>query len=180
MEFYFYSELEQKSVPISFLPIPQSFWVPNGTNQLLLKVRDHRPVQRGREPADSARTRPGAGGVAPSVGDRGTETLGTLSDTPPLRSFSPQKTHNKHLKSKYKRVLSKTNRNKKASVLTKQETMDFQRKTPRLYSVLLPPHQSFYRNSCARAKKPLKHTQYIYRYSYVYVYIYNIYKFLFK
>lgn len=127
--------------------------------------------------ADSVRTRLGAEGVAP-LQHRGAGTLGTLLDTPLLRSFSPQKTHNKHLKSKYKRVLSKTN--KKASVLTKQENMDFQRKMPYLYSVLLPPNQSFYRNSCAHAKKSLKHTQYIYRYSYVYVYIYNIYKFLFK
>lgn len=48
-------------------------------------------------------------------------------------------------------------------------------KMPHLRSVLLPPNQSFYRNSCAHAKKSLKHTQYIYRYSYVYMYIYNIY-----
>lgn len=48
-------------------------------------------------------------------------------------------------------------------------------KMPHLHSVLLPPNQSLYRNSCAHAKKSLKHTQYIYRYSYVYMYIYNIY-----
>lgn len=55
------------------------------------------------------------------------------------------------------------------------------KKKPHLHSVLLPPpNRSIYRNSCAHAKKSLKHTQYIYRYSYVYMYIYNIYKFLFK
>lgn len=43
------------------------------------------------------------------------------------------------------------------------------------HSVLLPPNRSFYCNSCAHAKKSLKHTQYIYRYSNVYMYIYNIY-----
>lgn len=37
------------------------------------------------------------------------------------------------------------------------------------------PNQSLYCNSCAHAKKSLKHTQYIYRYSHVYMYIYNIY-----
>lgn len=53
--------------------------------------------------------------------------------------------------------------------------MSMEKKMPHLHSVLLPPNQSFDRNSCAHAKKSLKHTRYIYRYSYVYVYIYNIY-----
>lgn len=56
-----------------------------------------------------------------------------------------------------------------------KEKCMYQLKMPHCHSVLLPPNRSFYCNSCAHAKKSLKHTQYIYRYSNVYMYIYNIY-----
>lgn len=50
-----------------------------------------------------------------------------------------------------------------------------------LFSFSASTSQTFDHNSCAHAKKFLKHTQYIYRYNYVYMYIYIfIYKFLFK
>ena len=82
--------------------------------------------------ADSTHTRPGAGGRGPgaeaaarSVAERDGNSWD--GQTHLCFSLSPRKkTHNKHLKSKYKRVLSKTNTNRKASVLTKQENMDFQ------------------------------------------------------
>lgn len=108
--------------------------------------------------------------------EREIKNLRTLSDIKFLCSSSQK---HKYLNSKCKRVLSKikqTKKGKKANVFFKNRKIWISTdKMPRLHSVLLPPNQSFYRNSCAHAKKSIKHTQYIYRYSYVYMYIYNIY-----
>lgn len=67
--------------------------------------------------------------------------------------------NNKNLKCKYRRVLSKNKkRQKKGKCTLKKENGHINWKMRHLQSVLLPPNQSFYRNSCAHAKKSLKHT----------------------